>query len=71
MQQAAQVGEDRARSRRRSSEGEEAEQQLEPLGDDLQEEREQMAQDWRDEVVQQLDQALADAEPPRANGSSP
>ena len=42
------------------SEGEEAEQQLAPLGDDLQEEREQMAQDWRDEVVAQLDQALAD-----------
>ncbi len=42
------------------SEGEEAEQQLAPLGDDLQEEREQMAQDWRDEVLAQLDQALAD-----------
>ena len=41
-------------------EGEESEQQLAPLGDDLQEEREQMAQDWRDEVMAQLDQALAD-----------
>ena len=49
-----------ARSRRRSREGEEAEKELAPLGDELQEEREQMAQDWRDEVVQQLDQALAD-----------
>jgi hypothetical protein len=42
------------------SEGEEAEKELAPLGDELQEEREQMAQDWRDEVMSQLDQALAD-----------
>jgi hypothetical protein len=42
------------------SEGEEAEKELAPMGDDLQQEREQMAQDWRDEVMAQLDQALAD-----------
>lgn len=42
------------------SEGEEAEKDLAPLGDDLEEEREQMAQDWRDEVIEQLDRALAD-----------
>lgn len=42
------------------SEGEEAEKELAPMGDDLEEEREQMAQEWRDEVMAQLDQALAD-----------
>ncbi len=40
--------------------GERASQSLEPLGDRLQQEREAMQQQWRDEVVQALDQALAE-----------
>jgi hypothetical protein len=59
MQQASKSAKQGQKQKARS-EGEEAEQQLAPLGDDLQKEREQMAQDWRDEVLAQLDQALAD-----------
>ena len=40
--------------------GEKAAQSLEPLGDQLQREREQMQQQWREEVVQAIDQALAE-----------
>jgi hypothetical protein len=59
MQQASKSAKS-GQKQKAKSEGEEAEKELAPLGDDLQEEREQMAQDWRDEVLQQLDQALAD-----------
>jgi len=59
MQQASKSAKS-GQKQKAKSEGEEAEKELAPLGDDLQEEREQMAQDWRDEVMSQLDQALAD-----------
>jgi len=59
MQQASKSAKS-GQKQKAKSEGEEAEKELAPLGDDLQEEREQMAQDWRDEVLSQLDQALAD-----------
>ena len=59
MQQASKSAKS-GQKQKAKSEGEEAEQQLAPLGEDLQNEREQMAQDWRNEVLSQLDQALAD-----------
>ena len=59
MQQASKSAKS-GQKQKAKSEGEEAEKELAPLGDDLEEEREQMAQDWRDEVMQQLDQTLAD-----------
>lgn len=40
--------------------GEKAAKSLEPLGEQLQREREQMQQQWRQEVMQALDQALAE-----------
>ncbi|HUQ14442.1 MAG TPA: DUF4175 family protein [Gemmatimonadales bacterium] len=40
--------------------GEKAAKSLEPLGDQLQRQREQMQQQWRQEVVQAIDQALAE-----------
>jgi hypothetical protein len=40
--------------------GEQASRSLEPLGDQLQREREQMQQQWRQEVLQAMDQALAE-----------
>jgi hypothetical protein len=40
--------------------GEQASKSLEPLGDQLQREREQMQQQWRQEVLQAMDQALAE-----------
>jgi hypothetical protein len=42
------------------SQGEQAARSLEPLGDQLQRERQAMQQQWRDEVMQALDQALAE-----------
>ena len=41
--------------------GQRAAQQLEPLGDQLQQERQGMQQEWRDEVTRDIDQALAEA----------
>jgi hypothetical protein len=40
--------------------GEQAAQSLEPLGDQLQREREAIQQEWRQDVVQAIDQALAE-----------
>jgi hypothetical protein len=40
--------------------GEEAARSLEPLGDQLQRERQAMQQQWREEVMQSIDQALAE-----------
>jgi hypothetical protein len=40
--------------------GERAARQLEPLGDQLQQERQGMQQEWREEVTQAIDQALAE-----------
>jgi hypothetical protein len=42
------------------SQGEEAARSLDPLGDQLQRERQAMQQQWRDEVVGAIDQALAE-----------
>jgi hypothetical protein len=59
MSQAAQS----ARQGRREpakQQGEQAAKSLAPLGDQLQREREQMQQQWREEVVQAIDQALAE-----------
>ena len=42
------------------SQGEQAARSLEPLGDQLQREREAMQQQWRQEVTQAIDQALAE-----------
>jgi hypothetical protein len=42
------------------SQGEDAARSLEPLGDQLQRERQAMQQQWRDEVMQAIDQALAE-----------
>lgn len=59
MQQAAASARQGQRQQARQQ-GEEAEQQLEPLGEQLDEQREDMAGAWREEVTRQLDQALAD-----------
>lgn len=59
MQQASKSAK-QGQKQKAQQEGEEAEKELAPLGDDLQEQREQMAEDWRDEVLSQLDQALSD-----------
>jgi hypothetical protein len=42
------------------SQGEQAARSLEPLGDQLQRERQAMQQQWREEVMQAIDQALAE-----------
>ncbi len=42
------------------AQGEEAARSLEPIGDQLEREREQMQQQWRQEVIQAIDQALAE-----------
>lgn len=59
MKQAARDARQGKRQQARQK-GEQAQQQLEPLGKELDEQREDMAEDWREEVTQQLDQALAD-----------
>ncbi|MDQ3138051.1 MAG: hypothetical protein M3Q93_10765, partial [Gemmatimonadota bacterium] len=59
MKQAASASQQGRRQDARQS-GEQAEQSLQPLGDQLQEEREGMRQAWRQEVVAALDQALAE-----------
>jgi hypothetical protein len=41
--------------------GNEAKEQLDPLGDQLEQEKKDMAEQWRDEVMKALDAALADA----------
>ena len=59
MQQAAQSAQrgDRPKARQQ---GEEASRSLEPLGDQLQRKREEMQQEWRKQVVQAIDEALAE-----------
>ena len=59
MQQAASASQQGQRSEARRR-GEQAEQALAPLGDQLQEERAGMQQAWREEVMTALDQALAE-----------
>jgi hypothetical protein len=59
MQQASKsAGQGRRQQARRQ--GEEASQSLDPLGDQLQQERAAMQQEWRQEVVQAIDRALAE-----------
>ncbi|HEX7337974.1 MAG TPA: DUF4175 family protein, partial [Gemmatimonadales bacterium] len=59
MEQAAQSAQrgDRPKARQQ---GEEASRALEPLGDQLQRKREEMQQEWRKQVVQAIDEALAE-----------
>ena len=59
MDQAAQAAQQGKRNPAKDR-GEQAAQSLEPLGDQLQRERMAMQQQWRDEVVQAIDQALAE-----------
>jgi hypothetical protein len=59
MQQAARSVQRGQRARAREQ-GEEASRSLEPLGDQLQRRREEMQRDWRREVVEAMDQALAE-----------
>jgi len=59
MREAASASQQGQRTRARQK-GEEAERSLEPLGDQLQEEREGLQQEWRQEVVAAIDQALAE-----------
>ncbi len=59
MQQAARSAQQGERPRAKQQ-GEEASRSLEPLGDQLQSQRQQMQQAWRKEVVQAIDQALSE-----------
>jgi hypothetical protein len=59
MHQAAESAQRGQRDPARSR-GEEAARSLEPLGEQLQRERQAMQQQWRDEVTQAIDQALAE-----------
>jgi len=59
MSQAAQSAQ-RGQREPAKSQGEDAARSLEPLGDQLQRERQAMQQQWRDEVMQAIDQALAE-----------
>jgi hypothetical protein len=59
MKQAA-ASSQQGQRRQARQQGEQAQQSLEPLGDQLQKEREGMQQEWRQEVVAAIDQALAE-----------
>jgi uncharacterized protein DUF4175 len=59
MQQAAKSAQGGQRPRAKQQ-GEEASRSLEPLGDQLQRHREEMQQSWRREVIDAMDQALAE-----------
>jgi len=59
MKQAASASQQGQRQQARQK-GEQAERALEPLGDQLQSEREGMQQEWKQEVVAAIDQALAE-----------
>ena len=59
MTQAAAASRQGQRPRARQQ-GEQAQRSLEPLGDELQKERQSMQQEWRQEVVAAIDQALAE-----------
>ena len=59
MSQAAQSAQQGQREPAKSQ-GEDAARSLEPLGDQLQQERQAMQQEWREEVMQAIDQALAE-----------
>lgn len=55
--QAAQQGQRQSAQKR----GEQALQEMQPIGDQLQQQRQQMQQEWREEVVAALDASMADA----------
>jgi hypothetical protein len=59
MQQAAQSAQQGRRDPAKQQ-GEKAAQSLQPLGDQLQREREQLQRQWRQDVMQAIDQALAE-----------
>ena len=59
MQQAATASQ-QGRRQQAQQKGKQAAQSLDPLGDQLQQEREGMQQEWRQEVVAAIDQALAE-----------
>lgn len=59
MKQAASASQQGQRQRAQQK-GQQAEQSLEPLGDQLQREREGLQQEWKQEVVAAIDQALAE-----------
>jgi hypothetical protein len=59
MSQAAQSAQ-RGQREAAQARGEQAARSLEPLGEQLQRERQAMQQQWRDEVMQAIDQALAE-----------
>jgi hypothetical protein len=74
MQQAAQRASQAAQQMRQASksasqgkkpdakqQGKQASEQLDPLGDEIKEQREQLQKDWREEVTRALDQVLGDA----------
>ncbi|MBK9068330.1 MAG: hypothetical protein IPL76_15850 [Gemmatimonadetes bacterium] len=60
MRQAAQSA-SKGQKSQAQQQGREAAQKLEPVGEQLDQERQQMQEQWREEIVQALDQALADA----------
>jgi hypothetical protein len=59
MQQASKLAEKGQRPQARQS-GEKASRSLDPLGDQLQRQRQQMQREWRQQVVQAMDQALSE-----------
>lgn len=60
MRQAAQQAKQGQRQEAKRQ-GEQAEESLQPLSEQLDEQREQLQEEWREEVVDALDEALADA----------
>jgi uncharacterized protein DUF4175 len=62
-QQMQQAGKSASKGQKQQAQkqGEEASKKLDPLGEELDQQREQLQSEWRKEVVQQLDEALADA----------
>jgi hypothetical protein len=60
MRQAAQSA-SQGRKPEAQRQGRQASAELDPLGDELAEQREALQQDWREEVVEALDRALGDA----------
>ncbi|HWA57177.1 MAG TPA: hypothetical protein VG692_07990 [Gemmatimonadales bacterium] len=60
MQQAAQSAA-RGQKQQAQKQGQEASKQLDPVGEQLEMQRQQLQSEWKQEVIQQLDNALADA----------
>ncbi|HWA16126.1 MAG TPA: DUF4175 family protein, partial [Gemmatimonadales bacterium] len=60
MKQASQSAQ-RGQKPQAKQQGQQAQQNLEPLGDQLEQQSQQMAAEWREEVIQALDRTMADA----------